>query len=87
MHWCRPPRRRFADLGAQSDRLQPTALIIDMTAPPGSCDLSHATTTGRKVIWARALGRRAPITVGASQWLGIARIIDEILAKGTRDES
>jgi dipicolinate synthase subunit A len=69
------------------DRLQASALIIDMTAPPGSCDLKHATTTGRRAIWARALGRRAPITVGASQWLGIARIIDDILAKGTRDES
>jgi len=69
------------------DRLQPGALIVDMTAPPGSCDLKYATTTGRKAIWARALGRRAPITVGASQWLGIARIIDEIFNEGARRES
>jgi dipicolinate synthase subunit A len=69
------------------DRLRPDALIIDVTAPPGSCDLTYATTTGRKALWARALGRRAPITVGASQWWGIARIIDEILAKGTSNES
>ena len=46
------------------DRLPPHALIVDMAAPPGSCDLNHAKNTGRKAIWARALGRRAPITVG-----------------------
>jgi dipicolinate synthase subunit A len=66
------------------DRLQPNALIVDMTAPPGSCDLKHASATGRKAIWARALGRRAPITVGRSQWMGIARIIDGILAEPER---
>jgi dipicolinate synthase subunit A len=69
------------------DRLQPSALVIDMAAPPGSCDLNYANKTGRKAIWARALGRRAPITVGASQWLGIARIIDGILAKAPPDAS
>jgi dipicolinate synthase subunit A len=69
------------------DRLQPNALIVDMAAPPGSCDLNYATKIGRKAIWARALGRRAPITVGASQWLGIARIIDGILAEATPDAS
>jgi dipicolinate synthase subunit A len=67
------------------DRLPDRALIVDMTAPPGSCDLNHATRTGRKAIWARALGRRAPITVGASQWLGITRIIEGILAEATPD--
>jgi dipicolinate synthase subunit A len=69
------------------DRLPPHTLVVDVTAPPGSCDLAHATATGRKAIWARALGRRAPITVGGSQWLGIARIIEGILARGARDES
>lgn len=69
------------------DRLPPSAVIVDMAAPPGSCDLDHATRTGRKAIWARALGQRAPITVGRSQWLGIARIIDGILAKTGRDAS
>jgi dipicolinate synthase subunit A len=67
------------------DRLPPNALLVDMAAPPGSCDLNHAKSTGRKAIWARALGRRAPITVGASQWLGIANIIDGILAQSTPD--
>jgi dipicolinate synthase subunit A len=69
------------------DRLLPHALIVDMTAPPGSCDLNHATRTGRTAIWARALGRRAPVTVGASQWLGIARIIEGILSEATPDAS
>jgi dipicolinate synthase subunit A len=66
------------------DRLPPHALVVDVTAPPGSCDLQHATATGRKAVWARALGRRAPITVGASQWQGISRIIEEILAEDPR---
>ena len=64
------------------DCLAPHALIIDMAAPPGSCDLGHAKRTGRKAVWARALGRRAPVTVGGSQWRGIARLIDEILKRG-----
>lgn len=67
------------------DRLPPNVLIIDMAAPPGSCDLNHANNTGRKGIWARALGRRAPVTVGGSQWSGIARIIEGILAGDARD--
>lgn len=64
------------------DHLPPHALVVDMTAPPGSCDLNHATQSGRKGIWARALGRRAPITVGASQWRGIVRIIEKIFVQG-----
>ncbi len=67
------------------DRLPPSALIIDMASPPGSCDLDHATRSGRIAIWARALGRRAPITVGRSQWRGITRIIDGILAEAGSD--
>jgi dipicolinate synthase subunit A len=62
------------------DRLPAHALVMDLTAPPGSCDLQYATQSGRKAIWARALGRRAPVTVGASQWRGIAKIIDLILS-------
>jgi dipicolinate synthase subunit A len=69
------------------DRLPPNALVVDMAAPPGSCDLNHAKNTGRRAIWARALGRRAPVTVGRSQWLGIARIIDGILAGDAHDAS
>jgi dipicolinate synthase subunit A len=29
-------------------------------------------------VWARGLGRRAPITVGQSQWMGLRRYIEEI---------
>ncbi len=67
------------------DRLPPNALVVDMAAPPGSCDLDHAKNTGRGGIWARALGRRAPVTVGRSQWLGISRVIDGILAGDAHD--
>ena len=65
------------------DRLPADALVVDLTAPPGSCDLEHARTTGRKAIWARALGRRAPVTVGGSQWVGVEKIIDGIFAGKT----
>jgi len=61
------------------DRLPEHALVMDLSAPPGGCDLDYAQKTGRPAVWARALGRRAPITVGASQWVGIVRIINGIL--------
>jgi dipicolinate synthase subunit A len=63
------------------DCLGRDALVVDLAAPPGSCDLEYARLSGRGAIWARALGRRAPITVGASQWSGIARIIEGILTE------
>jgi dipicolinate synthase subunit A len=64
------------------ERLPADALIMDLSAPPGGVDLDYARRSGRTAIWARALGRRAPITVGASQWSGILRIINAILAGG-----
>ncbi|MDE0679152.1 MAG: dipicolinate synthase subunit DpsA [Gammaproteobacteria bacterium] len=60
------------------DALPATALVMDLSAPPGGVDLDHARRSGRKAVWARALGRRAPVTVGASQWRGVARIIDRL---------
>jgi dipicolinate synthase subunit A len=63
------------------DQLADEALVVDLAAPPGSCDLEYTRQSGRRAIWARALGRRAPITVGASQWSGIARIIEGILTE------
>ena len=69
------------------DLLPSHALIVDMAAPPGSCDLKHAKATGRKAIWARALGRRAPVTVGGSQWMGVARIIDGFIAEAAQHDS
>jgi dipicolinate synthase subunit A len=69
------------------DRLARDVLVVDLAAPPGSCDLEYARLSGRGAIWARALGRRAPISVGASQWSGIARIIEGILSEGHGDAS
>ena len=61
------------------DQLPATALVMDLSAPPGGVDLEYAESTGRKAIWARALGRRAPVTVGGSQWTGICKIISGLL--------
>lgn len=55
--------------------LPPKALVMDLAAPPGGVDLTFASEHGLVAVWARGLGRRAPVTVGASQWLGISRII------------
>ena len=65
------------------DRLPAHALVMDLAAPPGGCDLEHAEATGRPAVWARGLGRRAPVTVGGSQWLGLSRIIDGILREAS----
>ncbi len=65
------------------DRLPQTALVVDLSAPPGGVDLDYARSTGRKAVWARALGRRAPVTVGASQWSGIRKIIARIRSEET----
>jgi len=54
------------------------SLVMDLSAPPGGIDLEAARRLGHTAVWARGLGRRAPITVGASQWSGIAKRIAEI---------
>jgi dipicolinate synthase subunit A len=54
------------------------ALVMDLAAPPGGVDLAAAEALGLVAVWARGLGRRAPITVGASQWRGIRRRIQAI---------
>ncbi len=51
--------------------LPPKSLVMDLSAPPGGIDLAAASRYGHTAVWARGLGRRAPITVGASQWGGI----------------
>ena len=61
------------------DQLPASALVMDLSAPPGGVDLNYAESTGRKAVWARALGKRAPITVGGSQWKGISKIINTLL--------
>ena len=61
------------------DKLPAHALVMDLSAPPGGCDLDYAKKSGRAAVWARALGRRAPVTVGTSQWVGVSGIINDIL--------
>ena len=54
------------------------SLVMDLAAPPGGVDLAAAGELGLVAVWARGLGRRAPVTVGASQWGGIRRRIQAI---------
>lgn len=58
--------------------LPPRSLVMDISAPPGGVDLQTATRLGHHAVWARGLGRRAPVTVGRSQWSGILHRIVEI---------
>ena len=53
--------------------LPPGSLVVDVAAPPGGVDLAAATALGHRALWARGMGQRAPVTVGRSQWSGIAR--------------
>jgi dipicolinate synthase subunit A len=57
------------------------SLVMDLAAPPGSVDLVAAEELGLRGIWARGLGRRAPVTVGRSQWIGILKRIVELEEK------
>jgi dipicolinate synthase subunit A len=67
-------------IGAEMlERLPKSALLVDLAAPPGGIDLEAAQRLGLKAIWARGLGSRAPVTVGASQWGGIRARIEAIL--------
>lgn len=58
--------------------LAPGSLVMDLAAPPGGVDLAAARELGHRAVWARGLGRRAPVTVGASQWGGVRRRIEAI---------
>lgn len=55
------------------------ALLVDVAAPPGGIDRDAAKELALKFVWARGLGARAPVTVGASQWSGIKRRIEAIM--------
>jgi dipicolinate synthase subunit A len=57
------------------------SLVMDLAAPPGGVDLELARALGHRALWARGMGRRAPVTVGRSQWTGIAK---RIAAHGER---
>jgi dipicolinate synthase subunit A len=63
------------------ERMEEDALVVDVAAPPGSVDWTAAKDLGVKAIWARGLGKRAPVTVGESQWFGIARRIQAALGQ------
>jgi dipicolinate synthase subunit A len=67
--------------------LAPGSLVVDVAAPPGSIDLALATELGHRAIWARGMGRCAPVTVGRSQWAGIARRIADHEGRKIIDES
>jgi dipicolinate synthase subunit A len=60
------------------ERLPPGSLVLDVVPPPDRSDLEAAAELGHRAVWARGLGRRAPVTVGRSQWSGIRRWIEEI---------
>lgn len=57
------------------DRMRPDVFLADFAAPPGGVHLDYAKSKGIRALWGRALGRRAPVTVGRSQWKGIAERI------------
>ncbi len=59
-------------------RLPAGSLVMDLAAPPGGVDLDRAAQLGHVTCWARGLGDRAPVTVGASQWKGIRKRIEAI---------
>jgi dipicolinate synthase subunit A len=64
------------------ERLPTGTLVLDIAPPPDHADLDAAAELGHRAVWARGLGKRAPITVGRSQWAGLRRFITEIeLAK------
>jgi dipicolinate synthase subunit A len=59
-------------------RLPEHTLLVDLAAPPGGIDREAAKELGLKFVWARGMGSRAPVTVGASQWSGIKNRIEAI---------
>ena len=62
-------------------RLPKGCLLMDLATPPGGVDFAAAEKLGLKTVWARGLGRRAPVTVGRSQWGGIKKLI-EVIERG-----
>jgi dipicolinate synthase subunit A len=60
------------------ERLPTGTLVLDIAPPPDHADLELAAELGHRAVWARGLGRRAPVTVGRSQWSGLRRYITEI---------
>jgi dipicolinate synthase subunit A len=69
------------------ERLPKGSLVLDIAPPPLHADLDLAATLGLRTVWARGMGKRAPITVGGSQWSGLSRYITEIEHAGTRERA
>lgn len=63
--------------------LPPHSMVMDLAAPPGGLDHDAARALGHRMVWARGMGRRAPVTVGRSQWKGIARRLADIEERRT----
>jgi dipicolinate synthase subunit A len=63
---------------AALERLPKDSLVLDLAPPPHHADLDLAAALGLRAVWARGMGKRAPVTVGASQWSGLSRYITEI---------
>jgi dipicolinate synthase subunit A len=61
--------------------LRPGSLVLDIAPPPEHADLDAATELGHVAVWARGLGKRAPITVGRSQWMGLRWRIEALEAR------
>lgn len=60
------------------ERLPTGALVLDIAPPPEHANLQLAEELGHRAVWARGLGKRAPVTVGRSQWTGLRHFITEI---------
>jgi dipicolinate synthase subunit A len=60
------------------ERLPTGTLVLDIAPPPDHADLELAAQLGHRAVWARGLGKRAPVTVGQSQWTGLRRFITGI---------
>jgi dipicolinate synthase subunit A len=69
------------------ERLPARSLVLEIVPPPERSDLESARLLGHKAVWARGLGRRAPITVGSSQWRGIRRRIESLNASEQKKPS
>ena len=65
------------------EKVSSQVVLIDLAAPPGGIDFEAAKDLNLTAIWGRGLGGRAPQTVGQVQWIGIERILSEILETQT----
>ncbi len=62
------------------ERLPRDSLVLDVAPAPDHIDFDLVARLGHRGVWARGMGRRAPLTVGRSQWHGIRSRIEQIEA-------